>query len=117
MADLVAEVKQLRLDIESAMAVFAQASRSRSASRRTAPPVDMALLQDLTGKRLLDIRAVEMLVGAKRSTIYGWIKKGKFVRQVRLSAKASRWVAGDVEAWLNDRTAARDQSATGDQTN
>jgi prophage regulatory protein len=117
MADLVAEVKQLRLVIEAAMAAMAQLARPRPANRRPARPLDLLIPSELVGKKLLEMPAVEALVGAKSSTIYGWIKKGKFVPQVQLSPKASRWVASEVEAWLDARTANRDRLIAGTQAN
>jgi prophage regulatory protein len=61
---------------------------------------------------MLDVAALEDLVGAKRSTIYGWIQQKKFVAPVRLSAKSSRWVASEVEAWLDAKARARESSVT-----
>jgi prophage regulatory protein len=87
------------------------AEAAQSKPKRPRPlvkPVEPKLLQHFAGKQMLNLSAVEALVSAKRSTIYGWIKDGKFVPPVHLSPKSSRWVASEVEAWLEERKRARD---------
>jgi len=111
LVELVAEVKALRQTLDLVAKVLASTRQPRAAGRAVAVrTVTAACLAELDGKKLLDIRQVEQLVCAKRSTIYGWMKAGKFVMPVRTSPKASRWIASEVEAWLDGHKASRDSS-------
>ena len=49
---------------------------------------------------LLRIETVVALTGISRSSIYTLIAAGRFVQPVRLSARCTRYRAGDVAAWL-----------------
>lgn len=49
--------------------------------------------------RMLRLRDVEVMVGVKRSTIYKWISRGRFPRQVRLGEHAVAWHLSDILAW------------------
>jgi len=50
-------------------------------------------------ERLLTISEVVKIVGFKKSTIYKFIKKGKFPKQVKIG-KSSRWKLSDINKWL-----------------
>ncbi len=52
--------------------------------------------------RLLALPDVEQVTGLKKTTIYGLIKKGEFPRPIRLTRRASRWPASQVQAWIAD---------------
>lgn len=111
LVELMAEVKALRQALELIAQVLSSTRQPRAAGRALAGrTVNAAGLAELAGKKLLDIRQVEQLVGAKRSTIYGWMKAEKFVMPVRTSPKASRWIASEVEAWLDSHKATRDSA-------
>lgn len=58
--------------------------------------------------QLLRINEVEMKTGMCRSNIYRLIQLGQFPRQVKLGARASAWVASEVNSWIAARIAARD---------
>lgn len=45
-------------------------------------------------------------LGVSGSTIWNWIKQGKFPRGIKLSENCTAWNAADVEAWAQDRIAA-----------
>ena len=49
---------------------------------------------------LLRIGTVCTLAGLSRASIYRRIADGRFVQPVRLSARCTRFRAGDVTAWL-----------------
>jgi len=65
---------------------------------------DQSLVTDLTIMRLPEVAAV---CGKSRAAIYKAIRKGEFPKQIKLSARASGWVRGEIEAWVKDRMAAR----------
>lgn len=48
----------------------------------------------------LRIGTVEVVVGLKRSAIYGHIKTGKFPAPVKTSARCSRWTSDSIRAYL-----------------
>jgi prophage regulatory protein len=49
---------------------------------------------------LLRIGTVEVIVGLKRSAIYGHLKEGRFPAPVRNGARCSRWRSDDIRAYL-----------------
>lgn len=116
LACLVTAVRGIQASLEVIAEAMARPSRSTRQGHRTpGDPIDPDILARLAGKSLLTIDAVERLVGAKRSTIYGWIKENKFPAQVRVSAKASRWIEAEIETWLDTHKAARDDSSGSQQ--
>lgn len=52
-----------------------------------------------TIERLLPIREVKSITGAGATTIYRWIRQGRFPRQVQIMPGAVRWRESDVIAW------------------
>jgi prophage regulatory protein len=50
--------------------------------------------------------ALKQRLGVSGSTIWLWIKQGKFPRGIRLSENCTAWNAADVEAWAQSRIAA-----------
>lgn len=51
--------------------------------------------------RILRLRDVVYLTGLSRSTVYSLIQNEKFPKPLRLSARASGWLLGEVEEWIN----------------
>lgn len=47
------------------------------------------------------------MVGLKRTAIYENIKTGNFPKPVKLGSRASGWVAGEVQAWIEQRMSDR----------
>ncbi|WP_038057197.1 helix-turn-helix transcriptional regulator [Thermodesulfobacterium hydrogeniphilum] len=43
------------------------------------------------------------LLRVGRSTIYLWVKEGRFPKPVKLSRRVSGWLRSDVHAWLEAR--------------
>ena len=62
-----------------------------------------AQLHGLVTDKHLRRRAVEVLTGLSRSTIYDLMAKGVFPRPVRLTAKAVAWPESAIAAWLATR--------------
>ncbi len=52
--------------------------------------------------RLLRLPQVELIVGFKKSTLYGWIKEGTFPRPVQIG-RMSAWPESKVLQWVQDR--------------
>lgn len=45
--------------------------------------------------------------GLSRSTIYAYVKDGKFPKQVHLTQRTAGWVASEVEEWIRERVERR----------
>lgn len=54
----------------------------------------------MTDHNLLRIADVMEKTTLSRSYIYAKVKRGEFPAPISLGYKCSRWVAGDVDAWL-----------------
>ena len=51
-------------------------------------------------ERLLQVRAVALLVGMGKSTIWRKAKSGDFPKPVQVSAGITRWKLSEVNEWL-----------------
>ena len=58
------------------------------------------------GDRLLRRREVEEITGLRRSSIYKYMKDGKFPQRVQVGPNAVRWRASDIAAWVESRPTA-----------
>lgn len=54
-------------------------------------------------KRLLRLPDVITKTGFKRSSIYAFIKQGKFPAPKLLGVRAIGWVEADIDAWIDGR--------------
>jgi prophage regulatory protein len=45
-------------------------------------------------------------LGVSSSSIWAWVKAGKFPKPIKLSENTTAWCAADVEAWAQERIAA-----------
>ena len=53
--------------------------------------------------RLLRLPEVEKITGLGHTSIYRFIKEGKFPQRVQVGSNAVRWKASDIAAWLESR--------------
>ncbi len=53
--------------------------------------------------RLLNRREVEAQTGLSRSTVYRKMREGSFPLPLKVGAKAVRWPAAEIAAWLASR--------------
>jgi prophage regulatory protein len=67
-------------------------------------------LAESTPDALLKVDLVAGLADVSRATIYRRVAEGTFPKQVHLSARCTRWRAGDVMGWL--RSLAPEQAAS-----
>lgn len=51
--------------------------------------------------------------GLSYTSIFRLMREGRFPRPVKLSAKASGWIAAEVSDWLKERMAERDGAEAG----
>jgi prophage regulatory protein len=53
--------------------------------------------------KLLRISDVSERLRISKSTIYKWVKDGRFPEPIILGDGASRWVEGEINEWLENR--------------
>lgn len=58
------------------------------------------LLQNEHSLRLIRLAEVKQRTGLSRSTIYRWMKAGKFPRSYTLGNYIAAWSEAEVEAWM-----------------
>ena len=63
------------------------------------------------GATILRLPEVIIKTALCRSTIYALIKKGKFPKQIKLTQSLSVWIESEINQWLDDRIAERDNRA------
>ena len=54
--------------------------------------------------------AVVAKIGASRSSLWSWVRSGKFPSPVRLSENIVAWSSDDVEAWIDEKILATKKS-------
>ena len=71
------------------------------------PSVHLAYSQKPVVQRdkFLRMPAVEGLTGFRKSTIYEWMRDGRFPKPVRLGARMVAWPETAVLQWVQDRIA------------
>jgi prophage regulatory protein len=69
---------------------------------------DYAMASEGTYSRPTLIRLKQVLArtGMSRSTIYSYMRDGRFPEPVSISARCVAWVEAEVDLWISDRIAA-----------
>ncbi|MBY0429345.1 MAG: AlpA family transcriptional regulator [Alphaproteobacteria bacterium] len=65
-----------------------------------------------TQRRMLRLPDVMAKTGLKRSSIYAYVKEGKFPAPTLLGVRACGWLEADVDAWIESRIASGKSTAT-----
>lgn len=95
-------MKKLHAQHDVSKRVFSAADANRSA---TTP--DNSKITDRAARgysnSLLRRPEVETRTGLSRSTIYDWMKRGKFPQPVKLGERLVAWREGDITQWLETR--------------
>ena len=60
--------------------------------------------------RLIKLKEVIEKTSLGRSTIYEFMTKGTFPKQVSLGAKSVAWIESEVDDWIMERIGQRDNS-------
>lgn len=58
--------------------------------------------------KLIRIKEVMSRTGLGRSTVYKYMSLGLFPQQVKLHTRAVAWIESEVDAWIEDSIARRD---------
>ncbi len=62
-------------------------------------------------KRLIRLPEVRSMTGLGRSEIYRLEALGRFPKRVPIGERATAWDSEEIEVWVAERIAARDQAA------
>lgn len=52
---------------------------------------------------------LKVRLGVSGSSIWAWVKAGKFPKPIKLSENCTAWIAADVEQWAKSRISASQQ--------
>jgi prophage regulatory protein len=61
--------------------------------------------------KLLKMPEVRTITGLSKSHLYALAQNGEFPKPVKLSERSSAWVESEVDSWIEERIAQRDQEA------
>ena len=53
--------------------------------------------------KIYRLKELKEILGVGKSTIYYWIKEGKFPRPIHLGQRCVGWLSSDIERWLNEK--------------
>ena len=59
---------------------------------------------------ILRLPTVKAITGLSRSTIYLRMSEGSFPRQVNLGSRAVGWLASEIDHWIEEKLASRNQA-------
>jgi prophage regulatory protein len=68
-------------------------------------------MHDRIKRTLIKLKDVQDRTGLSKTTIYAHAALGNFPKPVSFGQGLSRWVEDEIDAWVNDRIRARDESA------
>jgi len=60
-------------------------------------------------KRILKLHEVKVVTGLSRSSIYDFINRDLFPKQVKLSANSVGWLSTEVEQWVSKKADMREE--------
>ena len=61
-------------------------------------------------QHILRLPTVKAITGLSRSTIYLRMSEGSFPRQVNLGSRAIGWLASEIDHWIEEKLASRNQA-------
>ena len=61
-------------------------------------------------QHILRLPTVKAITGLSRSTIYLRMSEGSFPRQVNLGSRAVGWLASEIDHWIEEKLASRNQA-------
>ena len=61
-------------------------------------------------QHILRLPTVKAITGLSRSTIYLRMSEGSFPRQVNLGSRAVGWLASEIDHWIEEKLAFRNQA-------
>ena len=61
-------------------------------------------------QHILRLPTVKAITGLSRSNIYLRMSEGSFPRQVNLGSRAVGWLASEIDHWIEEKLASRNQA-------
>ena len=61
-------------------------------------------------QHILRLPTVKAITGLSRSTIYLRMSEGSFPRQVNLGSRAVGWLVSEIDHWIEEKLASRNQA-------
>ena len=61
-------------------------------------------------QHILSLPTLKAITGLSRSTIYLRMSEGSFPRQVNLGSRAVGWLASEIDHWIEEKLASRNQA-------
>ena len=61
-------------------------------------------------QHILRLPTVKAITGLSRSPIYLRMSEGSFPRQVNLGSRAVGWLASEIDHWIEEKLASRNQA-------
>ena len=61
-------------------------------------------------QHILRLPTVKAITGLSRSTTYLRMSEGSFPRQVNLGSRAVGWLASEIDHWIEEKLASRNQA-------
>jgi prophage regulatory protein len=58
---------------------------------------------------VIRLHELEKLTGRKRSSVYEDMAAGRLPKQIKIGPRAVGWLRSDIDEWLSERVAERDQ--------
>jgi prophage regulatory protein len=58
-----------------------------------------------TRATLIRLEAVKARTGLSRSTLYAYMREGRFPQPVAISERCVAWIEGEIDAWIAERIA------------
>lgn len=56
-------------------------------------------------EKLIRLPGVLERIGVKKSTLWNWVKAGKFPQPIKLSERVTVWRSSDVQKWIDEMAA------------
>ena len=63
--------------------------------------------------RILRLPEVQARTGLSRSTIYLWIQRGTFPKQLKIGARSSGWLELTIDRWIQQQSEAKNGGCNG----
>jgi len=57
--------------------------------------------------KIIRMPEIVALLGVSRACVYNWVKAETFPAPIKLGPKAIGWLSAEIDAWLDQRAAAR----------
>lgn len=60
-------------------------------------------------KRLYRVTELSNMLSIGKSTIWAWVKKGRFPKPIQISSRMTVWTEDALQCWLNEKDQANEK--------